>query len=99
VKNHVEVFIMSNDKMKQVKLLGLLQPLTMPNRKGGFNSMDFIVDLSRTQKRFDSNFVIDNRLSKVVQFIPTTTTVISSGVAELFFKEMSELWVDARDNL
>ena len=61
--------------------------------------MDFIVDISRTQKRFDSIFVVMgiltkmsqlghyvvNRLSKVVQFIATTTTVISSGVAELFF--------------
>ena len=48
--------------------------------------MDFIVDYSKTKKDFDSIFVVCNKLTKVAQFIPTTTMVIASGVAELFFK-------------
>ena len=50
--------------------------------------MDFIVNLPKTQKGFDSNFVVVDRLIKVARFIPTTTTVTASGVADLFFKEI-----------
>ena len=50
--------------------------------------MNFIVELPKTHKGFDSNFVVIDRLTKVARFIPITTTVTTSGVAELFFKEI-----------
>ena len=76
------------NKVEQVKYSWLLQPLPVPNRKWGSNSMHFIVDLSRTHKGFDSIFVIVDRLTKVAWFKPITTNVTASGVAELFFKEI-----------
>ena len=47
--------------------------------------MNFIVDLPRTQKGFDSILVVVDRLTKVAQFIHTTTTVITLGVVKLLF--------------
>ena len=60
----------------------------MPNRLWETISIDFIVDLLRTQKAFNSIFVIVNRLTKVARFIPTITTMTTSRVAKLFFKEI-----------
>jgi len=71
--------------VEQVKHPGLLQPFSVPNKKWESISMDFIVDLPKTQKGFDSIFVVVDRLTKVARFIPTITTVTASGVAELFF--------------
>jgi hypothetical protein len=89
VKDHVEKCLLcQTNKVEQVKHPGLLQPLSVPNRKWESISMDFIVDLPKTQKGFDSIFVVVDRLTKVARFIPTVTTVTASGVAELFFKEI-----------
>ena len=68
------------NKVEQVKYLKLLQPWTMSNRMWKSISMDFVVDFFRSQKDFDSILIVD-RLAKVVQFIPTTTTVTTLGVA------------------
>ena len=68
--------------MEQVKYHGLLQPLSVSNRQWEFISMNFIVTLPRTQKGFDSVFVVVDKLTKVAQFIPTTTTVSASQLHE-----------------
>ena len=60
----------------------------MPNRKWESISMDFIVDLPMTHKGFDSIFVVVDRITKVARFIPTTTNVTTSGIAEMFFKDI-----------
>jgi hypothetical protein len=74
-------------KVEQVKHLGLLQQLAIPNRKCESISKDFIVDLPRTQRGFDSVFVVIDRIIKVAQFMPTMKISIASGVAKLFVKE------------
>jgi hypothetical protein len=74
--------------VEQVKHPGLLQPLSVPNRKWESKSMNFIVDLSKTQKGFDSIFVVVDRVTKVARFTPTVMTVRIPRVAELFFKEI-----------
>jgi hypothetical protein len=52
---------------------GLLQPLSIPEWKWDDISMDFIVGLSMTARKFDSIWVIVDRLSKSAHFIPVNT--------------------------
>jgi hypothetical protein len=52
---------------------GLLQPLSIPEWKWDDISMDFIVGLPLTAHKFDSIWVIVDRLSKSAHFIPVHT--------------------------
>jgi hypothetical protein len=52
---------------------GLLQPLSIPEWKWDDISMDFIVHLPLTARKFDSICVIVDRLSKSAHFIPVHT--------------------------
>src|SRR5215208_5186083 len=47
--------------------------------------MDFVVQLSKTAKKHDAIVVFVEKLSKRTYFIPTTTDVTASQVAEIFF--------------
>jgi hypothetical protein len=49
---------------------GLLQPLSIPEWKWDNISMDFIVGLPLMAHKFDSIWVIVDRLSKSAHFIP-----------------------------
>jgi hypothetical protein len=46
--------------------------------------MDFIVRLLRTQARYDSIWVIVDRLTKVAHFNPVKTTYSGAKLAELY---------------
>jgi hypothetical protein len=46
--------------------------------------MDFIVGLPRTHDRYDSIWVIVDRLTKVAHFIPVKTTYSEAKLAELY---------------
>jgi hypothetical protein len=50
--------------------------------------MDFIIRLSRTQKGYDSIWVIVDRLTKVSYFIPVKTTYKGSQLAELYMAQI-----------
>ncbi|WVZ93521.1 hypothetical protein U9M48_039493 [Paspalum notatum var. saurae] len=63
---------------------GLLQPLKILEWKWEEISMDFIVGLPRTQKGYNSIWVVVDRLTKVAHFIPVNTTY--SGARDLTFK-------------
>jgi hypothetical protein len=63
---------------------GLLQPLKIPEWKWEEISVDFIVDLPKTQSGYDSIWVIVDRLSKVAHFILVKTTYKGSKLAELY---------------
>jgi hypothetical protein len=60
-------------KADYMKPVGLLQPLSIAEWKWDDISMDFILGLPMTAHKFDSIWVIMDRLSKFVHFIPIHT--------------------------
>jgi hypothetical protein len=56
-----------------IKPRGLLQPLSVPNWKWDDIGMGFIVGLLLTARKFDSIWVIVDRLTKSIHFIPINT--------------------------
>ncbi|WVZ63657.1 hypothetical protein U9M48_013271, partial [Paspalum notatum var. saurae] len=57
-------------KADHLKAAGMLQPLALPAWKCENIHMDFIVGLSRTQKGYDSIWVIIDHFTKSAHFIP-----------------------------
>jgi hypothetical protein len=60
-------------KANDIKPRGLLQPLSIPEWKWDDTSMDFILGLPLIAHKFDSIWVIVDRLSKSAHFIPVNT--------------------------
>jgi hypothetical protein len=50
--------------------------------------MDFIVGLPRTQRGYDSIWVIVDRLTKVAHFLPVKTTYMGARLAELYMERI-----------
>ena len=75
-------------KAKHQRPAGLLQPMKMPEWKWEEVGMDFIVGLPRTQRGYDSIWVIIDRLTKVAHFIPVKTTYSSAKLAELYMERI-----------
>ncbi|XP_070014625.1 uncharacterized protein [Nicotiana sylvestris] len=53
--------------------------------------MDFVVDLPRTQKKFDAVWVLMDRLSKSTYFIPVAVSYSSKWLAEIYIREIVRL--------
>ncbi|WVZ63667.1 hypothetical protein U9M48_013281 [Paspalum notatum var. saurae] len=51
-------------------------------------SMDFIVGLPRTQKGYNSIWIVVDRLTKVAHFIPVNTTYSGARLAELYISRI-----------
>ena len=83
---------------------GLLQPLPVPVRRWTDISMDFITHLPMTRSGHTAIFVVVDRLSKLVHFIPTVDTASAEVVARLFIDNvfvhhgMPERIVSERDS-
>jgi hypothetical protein len=75
-------------KAEHQKPAGLLQPLKIPEWKWEETGMDFIVGFPRTQAGYDSIWVIVDRLTKVVHFIPVKMTYSGAKLAELFMSRI-----------
>jgi hypothetical protein len=71
-------------KIDYMKPGGLLQPLSIPEWKWDDISMDFIVGLPMTARKFDSIWVIVDRLSKSAQFIPINTNYRVQKFVEIY---------------
>jgi hypothetical protein len=75
-------------KADYMKPGGLLQPLSTPEWKWDDITMDFIVGLPMTACKFDSIWVIVNRLSKSTHFIPVNTNYKVQKYAEIYIAHM-----------
>jgi hypothetical protein len=67
---------------------GLLQPLSIPDWKWDDISIDFIVSLPMTVRKFDSIWGIMDRLFKSAHFIPMRTRYDARKYAEIYIARM-----------
>lgn len=66
--------------------------LLVPNFPWQDVNMDFVLGLLRTLKKHNSIFVVVDRFSKMVHFIPCAETSYASKVAKLYFDKIVKLY-------
>jgi hypothetical protein len=76
--------------MDNVKPLGLLHSLPIPDRPWGSISMDFLGPFPKS-KGYDYLWVVICRLTGMVHLIPCTTKTRASELGYLFLKEIIQL--------
>lgn len=96
MKKHVAEFVATcltcqKAKIEHQKPAGMLQPLDVPEWKWDSISMDFVVALPTTRKRFDSIWVVVDRLTKTARFIPVKTTFNVESLAKVYIAEIVRL--------
>jgi len=96
MKREIAKYVSECDICRRVKAshlrpAGTLQPLSIPEWKWEDISMDFIVGLPRTQKGYDSIWVIVDRLTKAAHFLPVKTTYLTKQYAELYMNRILSL--------
>jgi hypothetical protein len=75
-------------KAEHQRPAGLLQQLKIPEWKWEEITMDFIVGLPRTQKGYNSIWVVVDRLTKVSHFILVNTTYSGARLVELYISRI-----------
>ena len=71
--------------------VGLLQPIPLPQSRWEQVTMDLITHLPPTSTGFDAIFVIVDRLTKMVHFVPTNTNVTAVQLAHLYINNVYRL--------
>jgi hypothetical protein len=89
LKHEIARYVSECDTFQKVKAdymrpRGLLQSLSIPEWKWDDISMDFIVGLPLTTRKFDSIWVIVDRLSKSTHFIPVHTHYDARRYVEIY---------------
>ena len=67
---------------------GLSLPLPIPDRPWQQVSLDLITQLPRSRRGHDAIVVFVDKLTKMVHYVPTTTTVTAPELARLFLREV-----------
>ena len=75
-------------KAKHQHPAGMMQPLPIPEWKWDHVTMDFIVGLSRMASGKDAIWMIVDRLTKTVHFIPIRTSFSLDRLARLYVNEI-----------
>ena len=93
LKRDVAEYVAICDTCQRVKaeyqrLAGLLQPMKIPEWKWEEVDMNFIVGLPRTQKGYDSIWMIVDRLTKVAHFIPVKTHYKGPKLPQLYIEKI-----------
>ncbi|WVZ85169.1 hypothetical protein U9M48_032119 [Paspalum notatum var. saurae] len=83
-----ECHVCKQVKADHLKPAGMLQPLNIPAWKWEDIHMDFVVGLPRTQKGYDSIWVIIDRFTKSAHFIPVKTSYTAATYAELYISRI-----------
>nr|GFD20375.1 retrotransposable element Tf2 [Tanacetum cinerariifolium] len=78
-------------KIEHQRASGLLQPLDIPIWKWDKISRDFITGLPRTQRRHDAIWVVVDRLTKSVHFLPIRKDYSVSRLAKTFQQDIVRL--------
>ena len=76
---------------------GLYTPLPFASSPLEDISMDFILGLPRTQRGFDSIFLVVDRFSKMTHFIPCHKVDDANNISRLLFREMPKTIVSNKD--
>ena len=84
-------FICQQVKAERQKPSGLLQPLPIPEWKLEHITMDFVFKLPPTVQRHDDIWVVVDRLTKSVHFIPIREKFSPQKLAELFMNHIVSL--------
>ena len=74
-------------KVEHLKPGGLTQIIEVSTWKLEAFNMDFVVGLLRTRRQHDSIWVVVDRLTKSVQFIPVKSTYKAEDYARLYIGE------------
>jgi hypothetical protein len=93
MKRETARYIVECDTCRRVKAdhmrhAGLLQPLSIPVWKWEDISIDFIMGLPLTGRRFNSIWVIIDRLTKSTYFIPVHTFYRAKKYVELYISRI-----------
>src|SRR5690606_12569740 len=79
------------NKPSNQQKIGLLQPLPIPDRPWQQVSMDLITQLPRSRSGKDAIVVFVDKLTKMVHYAATTTTVTAPELSQLFMREVVRL--------
>ena len=63
----------------------------MPDRSWQDVSIDFVLGLSKTIKKYDYIFVIVDRFSKIAYFLPFSKTFDAFKIAQIYFDGVVKL--------
>ena len=89
----IEAYVTSCDlcqrnKPSQRATMGLMQPLPIPDTPWQQVSMDLITQLPRSRSGHDAIVVFVDKLTKMVHYVATTTTVTAPQLADIFLNHV-----------